>query len=215
MEQTIKQRLIEYLRFKKMGRNKFESLAGISLGYISNLKKSPGAEQLVKILTAAPDINKTWLLTGEGNMLVDYIPDTRQECVEVPLYDVDAVAGLAQLFGGGGSVLGIIRIPNMPSADGAIRVSGNSMYPLIKAGDIIAYRIVHDIRNILYGDIYILQLEHDGDTQVVLKSIKKSENLDCVQLVSYNKEYDPVDVPYSWISAIGRVTFTVTKFSLM
>lgn len=69
METTVKQRLIDYLAFKKIGRNKFEAMAGISAGYITNLKNAPGAEILVKILHAAPDLNRVWLLTGEGEML--------------------------------------------------------------------------------------------------------------------------------------------------
>ena len=69
MEQTVKERLIEYLAFKKIGRNKFEKMAGISMGYITNLKNSPKQDILEKILHAAPDLNRIWLLTGEGNML--------------------------------------------------------------------------------------------------------------------------------------------------
>ena len=69
MEKTVKQRLIEYLKYKGIGQNRFEKIAGISNGYISNLKKSPGAEILTKILKAAPDLNRVWLLTGEGEML--------------------------------------------------------------------------------------------------------------------------------------------------
>lgn len=69
MEQTVKERLVNYLRYKKIGYNKFEAQAGISAGYIANLKSSPGANILVKILTAAKDLNETWLLTGEGEML--------------------------------------------------------------------------------------------------------------------------------------------------
>lgn len=70
MEVTVKERLIQYLKNKGIGRNKFEKAAGISVGYISNLKSSPGADILVKILNAAPDLNRRWLLTGEGDMLI-------------------------------------------------------------------------------------------------------------------------------------------------
>ena len=68
-QETVKERLTKYLREKGIGRNRFESMAGISAGYITNLKKAPGADILVKILNAAPDLNKSWLLTGEGEML--------------------------------------------------------------------------------------------------------------------------------------------------
>ena len=70
METTVKERLIKYLKIKKVGQNKFERLAGISNGYISHLKSSPSTEILMKILDAAPDLNQAWLLTGEGEMLL-------------------------------------------------------------------------------------------------------------------------------------------------
>ena len=83
MEVTVKERLIQYLKKKGIGRNKFEKAAGISIGYISNLKSSPGADILVKILNAAPDLNRVWLLTGEGEMLngsdVSLVPDTTMD----------------------------------------------------------------------------------------------------------------------------------------
>ena len=70
MESTVKQRLVTYLKFKRLGQNKFEAMAGLSNGYIANLKSTPGAEKLVKIFGAAPDLNRTWLLSGEGDMLI-------------------------------------------------------------------------------------------------------------------------------------------------
>ena len=83
MESTVKERLITYLKKKGIGRNKFEAAAGISTGYITNLKSTPGANHLVKILTAAPDLNKDWLLTGKGEMLnTDVTPVRKSELEE-------------------------------------------------------------------------------------------------------------------------------------
>ena len=70
MENTVKQRLIDYLAFKKIGQNRFEKMAGVSNGYIHNLKNAPKTPILTKILQAAPDLNRVWLLTGEGDMLL-------------------------------------------------------------------------------------------------------------------------------------------------
>ena len=70
METTVKERLIKYLKNRKVGQNKFERMAGISNGYISHLKTSPSIDILMKILDAAPDLNQAWLLTGEGEMLL-------------------------------------------------------------------------------------------------------------------------------------------------
>lgn len=69
MENTVKERLIHYLKYKNIGQNKFEKIAGISNGYISNTKGNIGSNILTKILDVAPDLNKDWLLTGEGEML--------------------------------------------------------------------------------------------------------------------------------------------------
>jgi len=68
-QDTVKQRLIEYLQYKGIGRNKFEAIAGLSHSYIANLRNAPKNEILEKILRAAPDLNRVWLLTGEGDML--------------------------------------------------------------------------------------------------------------------------------------------------
>ena len=71
---TVKDRLIAYLKYRRIGQNKFESLAGIANGYISKLKTSPSIDILMRILNAAPDLNRDWLLTGTGDMLADPDP---------------------------------------------------------------------------------------------------------------------------------------------
>ena len=89
------------------------------------------------------------------------------------------------------------------------------MYPLLKSGDIIAYRQVHNLQSIIYGEIYLLQLENDGDLSIVVKYVKRSEKGDdYIKLVSYNKEHDAKDIPLSWIRAIARVTLTIRKLSI-
>lgn len=45
-----------------------------------------------------------------------------------------------------------ISIPNLPKCDGAVYVAGDSMYPLLKSGDIVMYKEVIDIKNIFTGD---------------------------------------------------------------
>lgn len=89
MERTVKQRLIEYLEYKGIGRNKFESMAGLSLGYITKLKNAPRPEKLVSILHVAPDLNKVWLLTGEGEML--NAPPDSKPAPDVQLFQSNAV----------------------------------------------------------------------------------------------------------------------------
>lgn len=150
--------------------------------------------------------------TGGNHIFVN---DRKKDLSVVPLYDVDARAGLQTLFLEGGQSIGNISIPNMPAADGALHVTGDSMFPVIQPGDIIAYRVLHDLMSVTYGEIYILQMEHDGDIQVVLKIVKRSGKDGYVKLVSYNKEHDPMDVPMQWITHIARVVFSIRKYSII
>ena len=69
MENNIKQRLMDFLAFKKIGQGKFESMTKLSNGYINNLKSSIGSDKLQNIIYVFPDLNILWLLTGNGNMI--------------------------------------------------------------------------------------------------------------------------------------------------
>ena len=79
METTVKQRLIKFIEFKKLSRKKFEEMIGVSNGYINNLKAQPREAVIQKIILSFPDLNKVWLLTGEGEML------NGSNVVEVPV----------------------------------------------------------------------------------------------------------------------------------
>lgn len=74
MERTAKQRLIEYLKIKGIGQTSFEKKAGLSNGYIHNLRNAPSPTMLQKILLSASDLNRVWLLTGEGEMINAPLP---------------------------------------------------------------------------------------------------------------------------------------------
>lgn len=217
------ERFDKYMKFKGLNDNQVTVQCELSQGLIGKCragKQDLGSKTIGKLLTKYQDLSKVWLLTGEGDMIKSqdgdiFVNDVRKDVSVVPLYDVDASAGLQRLFADGGNMVGQISIPNMPGADGAMHVTGDSMYPLLKSGDIIAYRILHDMLHFNYGEIYILQLEHDGDVQIVVKYVKKSEINGHVLLVSYNKEHDPVDVPIEWIKYVARVVFSIRKYSLI
>ncbi len=69
METTVKERIISFLKFKGIGQTKFEQLCGLSRGYVTNLKNAPKTDKVLKILNTFPELDKVWLLTGEGSML--------------------------------------------------------------------------------------------------------------------------------------------------
>ena len=230
-----KDRISKYIDFKGISVYKLEVDAGFSNGYWRKTK-SISANAVENILRVYSDLDPVWVITGVGEMIKqpstqeasgDIIPlshpktpDKIYPMSEFNLYDIDVSAGLSRLFSEDGdrnkAYLGKISIPNMPKCDGAVKVIGDSMYPLLKSGDLIAYKEVHSIESVQYGEIYILQIENDSDVSVVVKYVKKSsEGNDYLNLVSYNKEHDPKDVRKESITALARVILCIRQFSIM
>ena len=188
METTVKQRLIQYLKLKKIGRNKFESKAGLSIGYISNIKSTPGTDKLVKILTAAPDLNKEWLMTGEGPMLLTVEAPREQLPAHStrPRLPVIAAAGPISEYVGGIRADMCKQVPlvrSFPDYDFTILVKGDSMEPKFEGGDEIACK--HVDRVIEWGREYLVST-NDG---AFLKRLYPGTDDRTVRCVSYNPDY--------------------------
>lgn len=66
----MKERLLEFVRHTGMPVYQFEKVCGLSNAYIKNISKGIGADKLEKILNQFPELNRTWLLTGNGDMLL-------------------------------------------------------------------------------------------------------------------------------------------------
>lgn len=66
---SVKERLIEYIKFKRISARKFSISIGVSPGYVNSISKSIQPDKLNRITVQYPDLNPEWLLTGEGEML--------------------------------------------------------------------------------------------------------------------------------------------------
>lgn len=66
---TIKDRTLQFIKFKGLTMKAFESRCGLSTGYVTSMRKGYGALKLTNVLTAFPDLSRDWLLFGEGPML--------------------------------------------------------------------------------------------------------------------------------------------------
>lgn len=60
---------MEFAGFRNLSISKFESLCGLGNGYVGKLKSEPGSRKLEDILKTFPELNRAWLLFGEGEML--------------------------------------------------------------------------------------------------------------------------------------------------
>lgn len=69
MESDVKQRLIQFIKMIHLTQKAFEDRCGMSNGYIANIRKSIGRDKLLSITQQFPQLNRDWLLYGEGDML--------------------------------------------------------------------------------------------------------------------------------------------------
>lgn len=70
MKSTVKERLKLFLKSEGISQKQFESLIGAGNGYVNNISKSIGTEKAQRISQMFPHLSLGWLLTGEGQMLL-------------------------------------------------------------------------------------------------------------------------------------------------
>lgn len=208
MEETVKDRLTKFRQYKNLGQGKFEKLSGLSNGYLTQLRKAPGSEKLQRILCAFPELNRTWLLTGEGDMLIgEQVEQTTQSSTEsdihlIPLLPVSAQGGSLNDF-----VVSIKEsscekiISPIKGADYAMSVSGESMAPEYPSGSQILIKRIDEKAFIDWGRVYVL----DTCNGTVIKRLFPSEAADKVLCKSINPEFPPFEVSLSDVYAVYRV----------
>ena len=67
---TVKERLIRFLKYKNISQKDFANKVGVSSGYVNAIRESIQPKTLNKIAMQFPDLNKGWLMTGDGEMII-------------------------------------------------------------------------------------------------------------------------------------------------
>lgn len=164
MKTTNWQRIEAVQQYTRLNTNAFAR--SISLKRSENLyqikKGNNGiSKELANLITDKyPEIDKLWLLTGEGNMFVSSsaqeqensplktVPTTR-----IPFYERDmyTVAKNYSMI----SVSSYFEMPAISSCDFAINMCGSAMAPVIESGCTVFVKAI-DKSIILYGEIYLI-----------------------------------------------------------
>lgn len=224
----VSDRLASFLKYKGKGQTAFEQEAGLSRGYVQKASDNMGYKIKSKISENCPELNMDWLLTGEGDMLkeephvsevteVKSLSNLKSKEVKkdeqmVNLYDFEASAGLRSLLDNNhANVIDSIRIPNLPKCDGAIHIVGDSMYPLLKSGDIVLYKEMPvDMQHLFYGEMYLISYIIEGDAYVVVKYINRSpQGEPYVTLVSQNPHHADRDIDFRTVNALALVKASI------
>ena len=176
------------------------------------------------ILVQDLNVNPEWIDTGKGRMFnaepncTPYLHRTDKSLPlqSVPLYSIEGTAGLVPIFAEESTAkpINFIHIPNLPKCDGAIYVVGDSMYPLLKSGDIILYKQLNDVRDVFWGDMYLLSIDIDGEEYITVKYVQKSEHEGFIKLVSQNQHHADKEVEMSRIRAIALIKASIRMHTI-
>lgn len=224
--------LMSVLDYVGIGRREFSIKIGIEnpqwIADILNPKKKVGiskgkAERICKIY---PEINMSYLTTGEGEMLkhsVDFGTSStsvvsgkpfktyfKEENVRmVPLLNIDSVGGMHSANEVGEYepeyVLDVLPFKGAMQGDVAIKETGDSMSPKIPSGAILLLRRVMEWQEYFgYGHVFVLILT-DGRriTKRVTKCVENPREY--VLCESINPSYPSEELPKKMIYSVWKV----------
>lgn len=179
---------------------------------LSGKTRSVSSAMCGKIGSAFPELNKGWLLTGEGSMLSGG-PELAAHQVGadgapgLPLVPLEAVAGLPGEDFAGITLVDCERylVPEFShlGAQFLIRVAGTSMQPRYNSGDLLAVRKISSANFLQWGKVYVL----DTEQGLLVKKVMPCEgDDDAVMCISENAaEYPPFRLPRREIRSLSIV----------
>lgn len=210
---TVKDRTLEFIKFKGLTMKAFEQRCDLSTGYVTSMRKGYGSEKLNNVLTAFPELNREWLLYGEGDMLSSTSsaqpqPSVKNERVaddeayKVPLVPVSALAGSLNDFS-----LSVKRddcetvISPIKDIDMAIKISGDSMEPEYPSDSQVFIKKVNERAFLEWGRVYVLNTCNG----IVIKRLMPTNDPNTVLCESINPKYPPFEVNLENVNGVYRV----------
>lgn len=173
----------------------FTNEFGLSNGYFNSKgDKELKPSTIRKICDAKPELNSDWLCYGIGSpwrseedIEEEYAKDALKK-VGRPYFDIDFLGGFD-----------LVNLDTVEYADDYIsmepynkegyfwcKLSGDSMYPLIKSGSRICLRhIPEGVQDIIYGEVYAIVTKNEMRT---VKWVSRADDEQNIRLIPENKD---------------------------
>lgn len=208
METSVKQRLIQYIEYKNISIRSFERKCGLSNGYIRSIEQTIMPRKLKSISLQFPDLNQSWLLTGEGEMLNKEQQKEHKDILsdyETYLLPMTTHAGSLTGVADDGALLQNCEkvISPIKGVDFAITVYGDSMSPEYPSGSRLLTKRIDPTIFIDWGKVFVL----DTSNGVIVKEVHTCEKEGYVTCHSINPDpkYADFDVPLKEVYGMYRV----------
>lgn len=146
------------------------------------------------IVTRYPDLNRGWILSGEGVML-----NVEQGGSRIPYFDMDIsrLAACAALP----EASGYLCLPQFPDADFAAMYVGRSMEPMIPSSSMLVVQRVESLEPV-FGEVYVVV----ADCFVQVRIVRRSNDAEQLTLAACNSDlFDDMTVERSRIRTLYHV----------
>ena len=223
---NTRERLKLYLSSIGISEGNFEKEAGLSTGFVSKVGDSIRTKSLEKILGKFPDLNTSWLLTGEGPMLKSSIGNQDEvkvvqpsNVMMVPLVSQYAHAGYMSGFADNGYMDSLPKVPFPMDEEHhgeyvCFEVRGDSMDDGMRhsyaQGDIVLCRNVYRLywmKKLHYNSWNAFVIVHKEG--IVLKQIVAHDvERGIITVHSYNPYYEDFDIDLRDVYQILNVVKT-------
>lgn len=218
MKQTVKERLIAFIKNRELTQRRFENIIGVSNGYVRNISKGLGAEKMAEISLHFPELNTHWLLTGEGEMLnktenaVISKTETTTDYEDAEIVDsfpilpeevaVESNTNIEEYIEENSSELEHVNPSHkLAPANAAERILRTSMLPTFQPEDIVFVRFLPDRMKLCDGDIYYLNCKN---RPTMIRHIKFEPD-NRLRLVALNPQYGEVIISRDDIINVGTI----------
>lgn len=164
---SVKTRLQEFLKESHLSQTDFCRMLGVSNTYVGAMRKGIPADKLKKICELFPDLNRDWLIYGEGSMLLSKKGEDKEKKSgispdhEVPLLPAEAFAGGLEKWSSGAKRDECQRMVSpLGGADFAITLRGDSMEPRYHDGATLIIKKINDKAFIPWGHPMVIDTEN-------------------------------------------------------
>lgn len=183
------------MKSRGLNDNKVTLQLGLTVGLIGKSRKEGrdlSDKVIEKILNFYTDLNRVWLLTGEGEMLRSGQIQTQEPAGSgVPFYDIDVTCGITESFADVREEPQFrINYAPLNDCDAAFPVYGDSMEPDFYAGDVVMVREIHNVDSMLWGEPYLIITNAACDNLRTIKNVYLSDDRRNFILRASNPRYN-------------------------